>query len=54
MAGNLTILVDVDNVLENLNTVWVQGLNKKYGTDVKLGSFRGNARISRYDKKANQ
>lgn len=35
MADNLTILVDVDNVLENLNTVWVQGLNKKYGTDVK-------------------
>jgi 5'-nucleotidase len=36
MAGNLTILVDVDNVLENLNMIWVQELNKKYQTDVKM------------------
>ena len=34
MAGNLTILVDVDNVLENLDTIWVQELNKKYNTKV--------------------
>lgn len=31
----LTILIDVDNVLEDLHTPWVNALNKKYGTNVK-------------------
>lgn len=31
---NLTILVDVDNVLEDLNTAWVNAINEKYGTSV--------------------
>ena len=29
-----TILIDVDNVLEDLNTAWVNALNKKYGFSV--------------------
>lgn len=32
----LTILVDVDNVLEELTLAWVERLNEKYGTAVKL------------------
>lgn len=35
MSKSLTILVDVDNVLEDLHTPWVVAVNKKYGTDVK-------------------
>lgn len=35
MSKSLTILVDVDNVLEDLHTPWVAAVNKKYGTDVK-------------------
>ena len=31
----LTILVDVDNVLEDLNTAWVNAVNQKYGTSTK-------------------
>lgn len=30
----MTILVDVDNVLEDLNEAWVNAVNKKYGTNV--------------------
>lgn len=32
---SLTILVDVDNVLEDLNTAWVNAVNAKYGTSVQ-------------------
>lgn len=32
---SLTILVDVDNVLEDLNTAWVNAVNLKYGTSVR-------------------
>ncbi len=35
MSRSLTILVDVDNVLEDLHTPWVAAVNKKYGTNVK-------------------
>lgn len=35
MGKSLTILVDVDNVLEDLNTPWVNAINKKYGTSVQ-------------------
>lgn len=31
----LIILVDVDNVLEDLNTAWVNEINTKYGTSVR-------------------
>lgn len=31
----LTILVDVDNVLEDLDTAWVNAVNAKYGTKVQ-------------------
>ena len=34
MRKSLTILVDVDNVLENLNEAWVAAVNEKYGTTV--------------------
>ena len=34
MNRKLTILVDVDNVLENLNDAWVNAVNDKYGTSV--------------------
>lgn len=30
----MTILVDVDNVLEDLNQAWVNAVNEKYGTNV--------------------
>jgi 5'(3')-deoxyribonucleotidase len=30
----MTVLVDVDNVLEDLNSAWVDAVNKKYGTSV--------------------
>lgn len=32
MENKLTVLVDVDNVLENLNEAWVNAVNEKYGT----------------------
>ena len=35
MSKKLTILVDVDNVLEDLHTPWVNAINAKYGTNVK-------------------
>lgn len=31
----MTILVDLDNVMVDLNTIWVKYLNEMYGTDVK-------------------
>ena len=34
MSKSLTILVDVDNVLENLNEAWVNAVNDKYDTNV--------------------
>lgn len=36
----MKILVDVDNVLEDLNTAWVNAINEKYGTTTKPEDIR--------------
>ena len=36
----LTILVDMDNTIENLTEVWVKYLNEKYGTEVDCNKLR--------------
>lgn len=36
----LTILVDMDNVLENLTEVWIAHLNKRYNKDVKFQNLK--------------
>lgn len=36
----LTILIDFDDVMNNLLSVWVEFLNEKYGTDVKKDDVR--------------
>lgn len=35
VKSGLTILIDMDDVLENLSSAWVNMLNKRYGTRVK-------------------
>ena len=35
----ITVLVDVDNVLEDLDTPWVKAVNDKYGTNVKVSDI---------------
>lgn len=38
--GRLTVLIDVDNVLEDLNNAWVKAINSKYGTSVKPSDIK--------------
>ena len=33
--AKLTVLIDMDDVIEDLLGAWVQALNTKFGTDVK-------------------
>lgn len=35
----MTILVDMDNVLENMGEAWVERINARYGTDVKYDNI---------------
>lgn len=39
-ANKLTILIDMDDTIENLLEVWVKTLNKTYGTNVTLDMIR--------------
>lgn len=38
--NKLTINIDIDNVLNNLNQVWVQALNKQYSLNYQLSDIK--------------
>lgn len=40
MSRQLTILIDMDDTIENLCEEWVKYLNEKYGTDVKHSDIK--------------